>query len=126
MHELGIAEEILNAIRRESALPDGAVVRRAGLRVGELAGVDVEALRFSFEAIVRDTEFESIHLDIKVCPHCRRCSQCRREFAVKDYDLKCPECRSEQSDCIGGDELDLAYLEVEEYATSGIGAESTE
>ena len=126
MHELGIAEEILGAIRRESVLRDGAVVRRAGLRVGELAGVDVEALRFSFEAIVRDTEFESLKLNIETCPHRRRCSQCDAEFAVKDYDLKCPECRSEQSNCIGGDELDLAYLEVEEHATRGVGAEGTE
>ncbi len=126
MHELGIAEEILNAIRHESSRRGGARIAKAGLRIGELAGVDVEALRFSLEAIVRDTELEHLKLAIETCPHRRRCSECALEFIVRDYDLHCPRCSSEQNQCIGGDELDLAYLEVEEHATSGVGAESPE
>ena len=126
MHELGIAQEIVNSIGRESVRRGGARIYAAGLRIGELAGVNVEALRFSFEAIVHDTELEHLSLEIETCPHRRRCIQCKKEFAVTDYDLHCPQCSSEEGDCIGGDELDLSYLEVEEHATSGVGAESTE
>ena len=52
MHELGIANSLLEAVRTEAARHPGAVVRKVGVTVGELAGVDPEALAFGFEAIV--------------------------------------------------------------------------
>ena len=41
-----------------------------------------------------------------------------REFDVQDYDLHCPECGQATSLCVSGDELELAYLEVEEHEPS--------
>ena len=125
MHELGIAEAVLDAIRTDAARHADVRVRKARVRIGELAGVDADALRFCFGAIIRETEFELLALEIEHCPRRQHCSDCRREFVVKDYDLRCPQCGSERGECIGGDELELAYLEVEEHATSGIGAESS-
>jgi hydrogenase nickel incorporation protein HypA/HybF len=118
MHELGIAEATLVAIRKEAARYPNTRVATAGLRIGALAGVDASALRFAFEAIVRGTEFETLHLEIEHCPQKQRCLDCGRDFVVRDYDLQCPNCQGLQSDCIGGDELDLVFVEVEEYAAS--------
>ena len=55
MHELGIAESVLNAIRMEAARFPEASATRAGLKIGELSGVNAEALRFCFDAIVLGT-----------------------------------------------------------------------
>jgi len=33
---------------------------------------------------------------------------------VKDWELTCPKCGEARSTCIGGTELDIAYLELEE------------
>ncbi len=55
MHEMGIASSVLEAVRAEAAR-QGALPCKVGLRVGELAALDEDALRFCFEAITRGTE----------------------------------------------------------------------
>jgi Zn finger protein HypA/HybF involved in hydrogenase expression len=40
--------------------------------------------------------------------------------------LHCPRCGHTDGKCVGGYELNLAYLEVEEHATCGVGPESAE
>lgn len=125
MHELSIAEAVLQAVRRHAlCYPDSRPIR-IGLKIGELAALDGDSLRFCFEAIVKGTDLDGLQLAIEVCPRRQRCLSCEQEFFVQGYDLRCPQCADDRSECIGGDELDLAYLEVEEHATSGIGAEST-
>ena len=116
MHELGIAVAVLNAIRIEAVRYPNTRVSKVGLRIGELAGLDAEAFRFCFEAIVRETEFETVQLEIEICPRRQRCLECGTDFVVRDYDLQCSNCSERSSECIGGDELDLAFVEVEEYA----------
>jgi hydrogenase nickel incorporation protein HypA/HybF len=65
-----------------------------------------------------ETEFEPLRLEIDYCSRKHRCRDCGRDFSVQDYDLQRPKCHSLESDCIGGDELDLAFGEVEEYAAN--------
>ena len=118
MHELGIAEATLDAVRKEATRHPHARVTRIGMRIGELAGIDSSALRFAFEAIVQGTDFESAHLEIESCPRSQRCLDCARDFVVRDYDLQCPHCQSRRTEFIGGEEIDLEFVEVEEYAAS--------
>ena len=114
MHELGIAESILNRVQVESATRNGARATKVGVRIGELAGVDPEALSFGFEVLVKDTDLEPLALEIESTSRRHECSRCKRVFTVVDYHVDCPECGSAETRCIGGDELELAYLEVEE------------
>jgi hydrogenase nickel incorporation protein HypA/HybF len=116
---------VLEAVRTEAVRYPGSVPVKVGVRVGELAAVDQEALRFCFEAITRETELESLQLEIEVCPRRHRCRECQDQFAVRDYELHCPRCGSEDTEFIAGDELELAYLEVEEHEPSAAGAKST-
>jgi hydrogenase nickel incorporation protein HypA/HybF len=118
MHEVGIANAVLEAVRAEAARYPGARPKKVGVRVGELAAVDPSALRFCFETLVRETELESVQLEIQSCRRRQRCSDCGEEFDVNDYDFQCPRCQGMRTECIGGDELELAYLEVEEHETS--------
>jgi len=126
MHELGIANSVLEAVKTETARHPGSFPCKVGIRVGELAAIDQESLRFCFEAITRETEFESLALEIEVCPRRHRCSDCGHEFVVLEYNFRCPKCASLETAHISGDELELAFLEVEEYGTCTAGAKSTE
>ena len=125
MHELGIAEAVLTAIQKEAARFPDSRITRVGLQIGELAGVNAAALRFAFEAVVHGTEFEPLPLEIEFCPRRQKCRGCGQDFMVQDYNLQCPNCHGFENDCIGGAELDLAFLEVEAYAASRTGTEST-
>ncbi len=114
MHELAIANSVLEAVRGEAGRHPGARLLKVGVRVGELAGVDPDALSFCFESLVRGTELEPLALEIEPSPRRQLCPECARTFTVVDYDVCCPGCGASETECIGGDELELAYLELED------------
>jgi hydrogenase nickel incorporation protein HypA/HybF len=117
MHELGIASSVLEAVKTETDRHPGARPCRIGLRIGELAAIDQDSLRFCFEAITHETDLEGLQLEIEFCPRRHRCTRCSHEFNIEDYNFRCPQCASLETECISGDELELAFLEVEEYGT---------
>jgi hydrogenase nickel incorporation protein HypA/HybF len=125
MHELGIANSLLESVRTEARRFPGRHISSLGVRIGELSGVDPEAVRFCFEALVRGTDLEPLTLDIDYRPRQHECQTCGRAFVASFEDRVCPHCGSVDSRFIGGDELELAYLEVEDGACA-TGTESPE
>lgn len=119
MHELGIATSILEAVEREQKKHPESRFTVVGLRIGEVSGVDVDALQFGWEAITKETPRQSLKLTIESVPRKNRCRNCKSEFAVKDYDVQCPKCGSFATENLGGDELDIAYIEAEEEVVKG-------
>jgi hydrogenase nickel incorporation protein HypA/HybF len=114
MHEVGIAASILENVEAEaSRRPDTRFVA-VGVRIGELSNVDRDALSFAFDALTRKTALENLRLEVEWCPRRQKCLDCKEEFAVREYDLNCPKCGGKKTSCIGGTELDIAYLELEE------------
>jgi hydrogenase nickel incorporation protein HypA/HybF len=126
MHELGIANSILEAVRTEVAKVHGRYATKVSVRIGEMTAVDPEALRFSFDVLTQDTDLARLQLEVQICPLRNRCEECGEEFVVHDFDIQCPKCRSLRTKFLSGDEFALDYLEVEEYGTSSVGAQSTE
>ncbi len=114
MHELSIANSILDTVRAEAAQRPGARLTKVGLRVGELAGVDPDSLDFCFNVLVTGTELAPLALEIETRPRRQRCPQCDCTFRVVDFNISCPDCGNPETDCIGGDELEVVYLEAEE------------
>jgi len=57
-------------------------------------------------------------LDIEFRASRRRCHDCSHEFEVRNFELLCPACGSITTSCISGDELEFAYLEIEEAEDS--------
>jgi hydrogenase nickel incorporation protein HypA/HybF len=115
MHEIGIANSILDAVRAEAARHPAADPRKVAVRVGELAAVDADALRFCFEVLTRDTDLELLELEIEICPRRQRCCACGAEFNLIGYEFQCPQCGEERTESISGDQMELAYLELEEH-----------
>jgi hydrogenase nickel incorporation protein HypA/HybF len=126
MHELSIAESILEAVRKELVKRPGARPIRVGLRIGELAAVDVGSLSFCFEAVLTGTDWEGLQLDARVCPQRRKCKDCGNEFAVVAYNASCPACAGCNTTLTSGDELDFDYLEVETDGTPAAEVQSVE
>ena len=114
MHEMSIATSLLDAVGREARRHPGARVSKVSVRIGEWAGVDPEALRFCFEALVAGTEPEPPILDIDFRLRQNRCPDCGNVFAPKDYQIECPGCGAAVTEPAGGQELELTYLELEE------------
>jgi hydrogenase nickel incorporation protein HypA/HybF len=113
VHELSIAQSLVESIRAELSARDNPRLVRAGVRVGELSGVQPDALKFSFDVIVQGTELEQTELDIEWVPLKYRCRACLHEFAVEAYEITCPACGSLETTAVAGDELRLSYIELE-------------
>jgi hydrogenase nickel incorporation protein HypA/HybF len=113
VHELGIAQSIFDSVVAEARNHGGGRVSRIGLRIGELSGVNAEALRFSFDITIQGTELAGAALDIEDVPLGFRCAKCAHEFRAVNYETVCPACGSTDTRATQGDELQIAYLEME-------------
>ena len=125
MHEMGIANSVLEAALAQAQRTPGARVRKIGIRVGELAGVDPEALSFCFDALVKGTELAPLDLEIEYCLRHSYCGRCRENRAVQGWETACPACGGPLA-ITGGNELDLAYLEVDDDESNSAGRENPE
>jgi len=114
MHETGIANSILDGVAAELRRRPGSRAEKVGVRIGELAGVDPDALNFAFEALTIDTPLAGLKLEVEYVAPRSRCRDCRLEFEVRNYELLCPACESLATDRISGDELEFIYLEIAE------------
>jgi len=114
MHEMGIANSILEGVAAELRRRPGSRAKKVGVRIGKLAGVDPDALSFAFEALTIDTALTGLKLDVEYLAPRGRCRDCEREFEVCNYELLCPGCGSLATECISGEELEFTYLEIEE------------
>jgi hydrogenase nickel incorporation protein HypA/HybF len=111
---MSIAEAVLDAVRAELATRPGTRAKRAGLRIGEISGVEPESLRFCLETLVGGSDLEPLTFDIELRPWMRRCRACHCEFRVIEWNPACPGCSSADTEAAGGDEMELSYLELEE------------
>lgn len=114
MHELGIAASILESVEKEAARHPGAHISKVGVKIGELSGVDGDALQFGFEVLVKDSVLEPLALVLELIPRVQRCTKCGYEFRMTDFDPRCPLCGEFATECISGEELDIAYMEIDE------------
>ena len=111
---MSIAAAVLEALRAETANHGGARVARAGLRIGELSGVEPESLRFCLETLVSGSDLDPLAFDFELCPWTRRCRGCGAVFRVVEWNPACSSCGSADTEAAGGDQMELTYLELEE------------
>ena len=113
MHEMSICESIISVIEQQALVQQFNKVRRVRLEVGPLAGVELEALRFSFDVVCKGGLAEGAALDVIELPIDAWCMKCAKKVIVKQRYDACPECESYQVQITGGDELRIKDMEVD-------------
>ncbi|MDJ0741353.1 MAG: hydrogenase maturation nickel metallochaperone HypA [Gammaproteobacteria bacterium] len=113
MHEMSLCESIIGIIEDESRKQGFARVTRVRLEIGALSGVELDAMRFGFDAVTRDTIAAGAELDIVELPGTAWCLPCGHEVVVAQRFDACPDCGSYQLQVTGGDEMRIKDLEVE-------------
>ena len=113
MHEMAIAEGILDIALDYARQNEARKINEVGLLLGEMSGVEVDSLEFSFNMLVQGTIAEGAKLSIKNVPLIGKCSKCGKEFHIKHYDFWCPECENGVLTTVSGREMQVEYLEVD-------------
>ena len=113
MHELSIASSIVETVTSEMTSRGLTSIKKIGLRIGALANVDSEALRFGYETIIVDTPLAGSTLEIEYLSVKATCRKCGLNFEAHDFIFICPNCESGDNEVTQGQELDIAFLEAE-------------
>lgn len=108
MHELAIAESVVEAVLERTADRRVTTVR---LQVGRLSGVVPDALTFCFELAASGTALEGTALQIEQRTGRAHCRGCDRDFDVEDLILLC-DCGSADVEVLAGRELNVMSVEV--------------
>jgi hydrogenase nickel incorporation protein HypA/HybF len=111
VHELALADAIVE-IAAEHAR--GRRVARVEVKVGALRQVVPDALSFAFQLVAEGTAVEGAELQIEEVPARVSCRACATESRVSDFPFGCPGCGSLDVDVVGGEELLVEALELED------------
>jgi hydrogenase nickel incorporation protein HypA/HybF len=113
VHELAIAESLLEIVLEEGRRHDLQKVTIIRLQIGAMAAVVPEALMFSFEMVSQNTIVSGASLEIESLPVVARCSICEMNFEVENQVFLCTRCGQPTLELISGRELSLVNLEGE-------------
>ncbi len=113
MHEMSLCESVMQILEETAEQQGFSRVKTVWLEIGELSGVEVEAMRFSFEVIRRNTLADQAALEIINVPGSAWCLPCGKNVRIAQRFDACPDCGSYQLQVNGGDEMRIKELEVE-------------
>jgi hydrogenase nickel incorporation protein HypA/HybF len=112
MHELSIAQALVEQVQKIARESGADKINRITLRIGKLAGVDPDALSFAFPLAAEGTclqntplEFISVEPDLR----CRACGKSNEAEFVS----ACVHCGSQDLELKHGRELLIESVELE-------------
>jgi len=113
LHELAIAESLLQIIVDESKKHGLERVNKVKLQVGKFTAVVPESLTFCFELISQDTLASGAKIEIESVGIVARCEKCDISFDVEKQVFLCPRCGEPAMELLSGRELSVLSIEGE-------------
>lgn len=110
---MSLAESVLEIIKDASHKQSFKPVRKVWLEIGQLSCVEQEAMRFCFDAVMKDSIADGAQLEIVETAGQGRCTQCGCETQIIALYEVCPQCGSYALNVTGGDAMRVKELEVE-------------
>ena len=110
MHELSIAEALLDQVR--SHVPPGDRLTSVSVEAGAAQAIDPSSLTFAWQALVANTPLQNAKLQITVLPWSLQCNTCRRSWSSPDPFERCL-CGSEDIAPKGSSDLRLLSIDVD-------------
>jgi hydrogenase nickel incorporation protein HypA/HybF len=108
MHELGIAQEIIEIVSRRAG---DARVTRVVLEIGQHALILPDSIRFCFDLCSEGTVAEGARLEIREILGRARCRQCGAELMLAEPFGAC-SCGSYDLQWLAGEEIQIKEMEV--------------
>jgi len=113
MHEMSIAQGLLDILKEEMRKHQANRLRSVRLHIGQISAIVPESLSFCFEVMTAGTEMEGARLDMEIIPLTGRCRTCEGEFQIQNYAFECPHCHSRDIETMSGQELSIVEMEVD-------------
>ena len=112
MHEMSLAQSIVEIVENTAQQNQASSVVAVKLIIGELAGVESQALLFAWDSVVRGTLAEGAKLVIEQVAGEAWCMKCAKNVPLHRHGDPCPQCGGYQLMPVKGHELKVASLEL--------------
>jgi hydrogenase nickel incorporation protein HypA/HybF len=114
MHEYGLCEGVLDAVRQRAG---GRKVAGIRVRFGVRHAVDEESLTQAFTFVAEGTEAAGAAVELVTVPARMACRDCGLAAETTDVLAVCPLCQGEDVEITGGDEITLESITYEPAPT---------
>lgn len=112
MHELSLMDAVREQALEQAARHGASRITAITLRVGSLAGVEIEALRLAHTVVMAGSIAAGSRLEIEAVPAACLCTACEQPFLASDGCCECPRCGRISRELLRGRELQLASMEI--------------
>jgi hydrogenase nickel incorporation protein HypA/HybF len=114
MHELSIAENIVEIIHQNVPQDRLRDVRAVNMKIGTFSGVVADSLEFSYQAITMETPLAQSFLAVEQIPFVVLCEECHEKLMNDDGVTQCLACGSFKTKIISGRELQVKDIELDD------------
>lgn len=111
MHEMSLAEGMLQIVEESARHNAARAVKAVWLEIGALSQVELQSLRFCFDAVTRGTLADGARLELVTTPGGAWCMPCGARVAIDRLGDACPVCGSYQLQVVQG--ADMRVMEIE-------------
>jgi hydrogenase nickel incorporation protein HypA/HybF len=112
MHEMSLAEGVIQLIEQHAKDQNFSEVTLVHLEIGKLSNVEVDSMRFCFEAVCENTIASGAKLQITESPGVGWCMDCEKQISYQALYQPCPDCDGHKIQVTGGNEMLIKELEV--------------
>jgi hydrogenase nickel incorporation protein HypA/HybF len=113
MHELSIAEDLIEMLEENAITHNFKKVTKIILEIGVLAGIEKSALFFCFSSAAKNTLAEGAELIIHDKLASGICRHCQQQVTTTDWYEPCPYCGQIGIEISEGQQMIIKSLQVE-------------
>ncbi len=112
MHELSVAEEIINIANQYIPTDCKSDVISVKVEIGKLSNILSDSLKFCFDALTVDTRLKGARLIIEENPIIILCEDCGKTSEIERIFFQCKSCDSPKVKLLKGNELKVKEIEI--------------
>ena len=112
MHELGIVFYIIRNINKVAQENNIKKIKKVTLEIGEVSSVIPEYLMDCYKwAIQKEDILRESDLVIEIVEAINHCDECNMDFKATVFGRECPNCHSENTHLLTGNETNIKSIE---------------
>ena len=110
MHELTLAESMMEIVENAAKKADASKVTRVRLSIGALAHVESDTLLYCCDVVSRGSLAEGAHFEVDRPPGRARCNACHQEFSLESMAVACPHCGAYNLQVLDGEQMKVVEI----------------
>lgn len=112
MHELSIAQSIVELAEDVAMKEKANSIKSIDIEIGALSGVVLDALDFAMEMTIKSTKLENAEINYLKKIGIASCKGCKIQFETEDLLALCPKCNQANYKIIDGKQLKIRSLTI--------------